>query len=102
MNLVLKKEKYILGKIGLNFRGFGEQLNKFWGFGEHKQKRSTFRELRQKIRDLGGRSEHYFQGAREQGPPLLEGPPNFPIANFTYKMIQYLCFRRKTDGKCTF
>ena len=27
VNLVLKKEKYILGRIGLNFGGFGEQLN---------------------------------------------------------------------------
>ena len=27
VNLVLKKEKYILGRIGLNFWGFGEQLN---------------------------------------------------------------------------
>ena len=32
-------------------------------------KQNTFRELRQKnVRDLG-RSEHYFQGARQQGPP---------------------------------
>ena len=62
------KEKYILGRIGLNFWGFGEQLNKFWGFGEDKQ--NSFRELKQKnFRDLG-RSEQYFQGGREQGPPL--------------------------------
>ena len=27
VNLVLKKEKYIKGGIGLNFGGFGEQLN---------------------------------------------------------------------------
>ena len=27
VNLVLKKEKYILVRIGLNFGGFGEQLN---------------------------------------------------------------------------
>ena len=27
VNLVLKKEKYILGRVGLNFGGFGEQLN---------------------------------------------------------------------------
>ena len=27
VNLVLKKEKYILGRIGFNFGGFGEQLN---------------------------------------------------------------------------
>ena len=27
VNLVLKKEKYILGRIGLTFEGFGEQLN---------------------------------------------------------------------------
>ena len=29
VNLVLKKEKYILGRIGLIFLGFGEQLNYF-------------------------------------------------------------------------
>ena len=27
VNLVLQKEKNILGRIGLNFEGFGEQLN---------------------------------------------------------------------------
>ena len=58
MNMVLKKGNYILGRIGLNFGGFGEQLNLFWGFGEHKQ--NTFRELRQKNQGFG---------EREQGPP---------------------------------
>ena len=33
VNLVLKKEKYILGRIGLKFWGFGEQLNKFGDLG---------------------------------------------------------------------
>ena len=60
VNLVLKKEKYILGRIGLNFGGFGEQLNSFWGFKGAETK---------KIWDLG-RSAHNFEGAREQGPPL--------------------------------
>ena len=27
VNLVLKKEKYFLGRIGINFGGFGEQQN---------------------------------------------------------------------------
>ena len=63
VNLVLKKEKYILGRIGLNFGGFGEQLNYFGGFGEHVQ--NTFRELRQNNSGIWGRSEHYIQGARE-------------------------------------
>ena len=67
VNLVLKKKKYILGRIGLTFGGFGEQLNYFWGFGEHKQ--NTFRELRQKksgtwgdqsiiFRELGSKDDH--------------------------------------------
>ena len=33
VNLVLKKEKYILGRISLNFWGFGEQLNSFGVLG---------------------------------------------------------------------
>ena len=33
VNLVLKKEKYILGRIDLNFWGFGEQLNYFGDLG---------------------------------------------------------------------
>ena len=33
VNLVLKKEKYILGRIGLNFWGFGEQLINFGDLG---------------------------------------------------------------------
>ena len=33
VNLVLKKEKNILGRIGLNFWGFGEQLNYFRDLG---------------------------------------------------------------------
>ena len=33
VNLVLKKEKCILGRIGLNFWGFGEQLNYFGDLG---------------------------------------------------------------------
>ena len=33
VNLVQKKEKYILGRTGLNFWGFGEQLNYFGDLG---------------------------------------------------------------------
>ena len=33
VNLVLKEEKYILGRIGLNFWGFGEQLINFGDLG---------------------------------------------------------------------
>ena len=33
VNLILKKEKDILGRIGLNFWGFGEQLNYFGDLG---------------------------------------------------------------------
>ena len=68
MNLVLKKEKYISGRIGLNFGGFGEQLNKFWGFGEHKQ--NTFRELRHNISGIMGDKSIIF---RELGSKDLGG-----------------------------
>ena len=42
VNLILWKEKYILGKFGLYLWGFGEKLNLFYGFGE--QRKNTFRE----------------------------------------------------------
>ena len=67
MNLVLKKEKYILGRIGLNFWGFGEQLNKFWGFGEHKQ--NTFRELRPKLSGIWGDQSIIFRELGSKNPP---------------------------------
>ena len=35
--LILRKDKYILWKIGLYFWGFGEKLNIFYGFGERRQ-----------------------------------------------------------------
>ena len=62
MNLILWKERCILGRNGLYFGGFGEKLNQFYGFGE--QRKNTFRELWN-----FGRSVHYFQGSREQRPP---------------------------------
>ena len=66
VNLVLKKEKYILGRIGLNFGGFGEQLNLF---GEHRQ--NTFRELRQKISGIRGDQSIIFRGLGSKDPPPL-------------------------------
>ena len=43
------QEKYILGRIGLYFGGFGEKLN-------------CFRDLGSKGKILLGRQENYFQG----------------------------------------
>ena len=67
MNLVLKKEKYILGRIGLNFGGFVEQLNLFWGFGEHKE--NTFRELIQTISGIWGDQSIIFREIGSKDPP---------------------------------
>ena len=71
MILILRKDKYILGRIGLYFWGFGEKLNYIWGFGELRQ-------------ILLGRRGHYLQGDGEinalfsgikgaQTPPLGGG-----------------------------
>ena len=67
VNLVLKKEKYILGRIGLNLGGFGEQLNYFWGFGEHKQ--NTLRELKQKNSGIWGDQSIIFRELGSKDPP---------------------------------
>ena len=40
----VKKEKYILGRIGISFWGFGEKLN-FEGFGEQRQNTSMKRRI---------------------------------------------------------
>ena len=72
MILILRKEKYFLGRIDLYFWGFGEKLNYFKGFGEQG-----------KI-ILGSRGK-YFQGSGEinalfsgikgaQTPPPPWGP----------------------------
>ena len=46
------KDKYILGRIGLYFWGFGEKLNYFLGFGE-------------RLQILLGKQGHYLQGDGE-------------------------------------
>ena len=51
-DFILRKDKYILGRIGLYFWGFGEKLNYFQGFGERSQ---TFL----------GRQGNYLQGDGE-------------------------------------
>ena len=66
MNLVLKKEKYILGRICFNFGGFGEQLNKFWRFGELKE--NTDRELRN-ISGIWGDQSIIFRDLGSKDPP---------------------------------
>ena len=48
MILILRKDKYILGRICLYFWGIGEKQNCFWGFGERRQ-------------TLSGRRGHYLQ-----------------------------------------
>ena len=50
--LILQKEKYILGRIGLYFWGFGEKLN-------------YFRDLGSKGNILLGSRGNYFQGFEE-------------------------------------
>ena len=68
--LILQKDKYILGRIGLCFWGFGEKLNNFYGFGEQRQ-------------ILLGRRSHYLQGDGEinalfsgiKGAPTPPGGP---------------------------
>ena len=66
-NSILKKEKYILWRIGLNFGGFGEQLNKFLGFREHKQ--NTFRELRQELSGIWEDQSIIFRELGSKDPP---------------------------------
>ena len=50
--LIIRKDKYILGRIGLYFWGFGEKLNYFKGFWEQRQ-------------ILLARWGHYLQGDGE-------------------------------------
>ena len=67
VNLILWKEKYILGRNGLYFWGFGEKselILRIWGAKEKfflGAEEFSFRDL--------GRSMHYFQGSREHRPP---------------------------------
>ena len=63
MNLVLKKEKYILGRIGLNFWEFGEQLNYFGDLG------NTLRELRQNLTGIWGDKSIIFRELGGKDPP---------------------------------
>ena len=50
VNLILWKELYILGRIGLHFGGFGEKLNWIWGA---KEKHFQGAEVLLSFRDLG-------------------------------------------------
>ena len=50
-------EKYILGRVGFYFGGFGGEAKLILGIWGAKA--NTFRELRIFLRDLG-RSMHYF------------------------------------------
>ena len=52
MILILRKEKYILGRIDLYFWVSGEKLVYFLGFGEQRQ--NTFREPRQLFSGIWG------------------------------------------------
>ena len=67
VNLILWKEHYILGRIGLYFWGFWgevELILRIWGA---KEKYFQGAEVLS-FRDLG-RSMHYFQESREHRPP---------------------------------
>ena len=64
--LILRKEKYILGRIWLIFLGFGETLNYFRALGSKGKLLLGDEEII--FRDLG-RSNHYFQGSRENRTP---------------------------------
>ena len=88
MILILRKDKYILGRIGLYFWGFGEKLNYFEGFGEQRQ-------------ILLGRQGHYLQGDGEidalfsgikgaQTP--LGSSQSVPIQKHFFLMIYYVQF----------
>ena len=92
MNLVLKKEKYILGRIGINFGGFGEQLNLFQIFGEHKQ--NTFRELRQNVSGIWGDQSIIFreplsQGARTPPGGLDDASMTFRVTDSIIRRITF-------------
>ena len=67
MNFILWKEKYVLGRIGLYFGGFGgeaELIYRIWGAKEkYFQGAEEF-----SFMDLG-KSVHYFQGSMEHRPP---------------------------------
>ena len=66
VNLILWKENYILGRIGLYFWEFGEKLNNFKDLGSKGKYFQGAEAL--SFRDLG-RLMHYFQGSREHRPP---------------------------------
>ena len=66
VNLILWKENYILGRIGLYFWEFGEKLNNFKDLGSKEKYFQGAEAL--SFRDLG-KPTHYFQGSREHRPP---------------------------------
>ena len=66
VNLILWKEKYILGRIGLYFWGFGEKLYYFLGFGE--QRKNTFREVRNFLSGILGDQCIIFRDQRNTDP----------------------------------
>ena len=65
--LILRREKYILGRIGLYFGGIWGETVLILGICEAR--RNAFRDAENFIRDLG-RSMHYFKEAREHRLPL--------------------------------
>ena len=82
MILILRNDKYILGRIGLYFCRFGEKLNYFKGFLERRQ-----------IQILLGRRGHYLHGDREinalfSGNKRAQTPPWGPqhvVAHYQYE-----------------
>ena len=72
MILILRKDKYILGRIGLYFWGFEEKLNYFRDLGREGKYFLGDEDII--CRDTG-RSMRYFQGSREHRPPW--GPHSY-------------------------
>ena len=67
MILILRKDKYILGRNYLYFLGSGEKLVFFKGFGEQRQ--NTFREPRQLFSGIWGDQCIIFRDQGSTDPP---------------------------------
>ena len=75
VTLILRKEQYILGRIGLYFWGFGEKLN-------------YFRDLGSKGKILLGSQRNYFQGFWEINALFsgIKGAQNLLGASFRFTL----------------
>ena len=88
--LILRIDKYILGRIDLYFWGFGKKLNYFRDLGSEGKYFYGDEDI---ICRETGRSMHYFQGSREHRSPL--GGPQFLSVSlylFNFALCLYACF----------